>query len=129
MINPTRQLDRARELRREMTLPEGLLWRELRGRGLGPRFRRQVPIGPYIVDFYCPQAKLIVEVDGDFHGERMIQDRDRALWLDVQGYRVVRIRAVDVLTDLDSVLEGIHLHLTPPPAAGAASSPARGEGL
>src|SRR5215472_6034836 len=78
-------LERARQLRRDMTLPERLLWREVRGRALGPRFRRQVPIGPYVVDLYCPQAKLVVEVDGDFHGDRMIEDRDRALWLDAQG--------------------------------------------
>ena len=77
-------LDRARQLRRDMTLPERLLWREVRGRGLGPRFRPQVPIGPYIVDFYCPQARLVVEVDGQFHGDRMIEDRDRAVWLDAK---------------------------------------------
>jgi very-short-patch-repair endonuclease len=129
MLDRARPLDRARQLRREMTLPEGLLWRELRGHGLGAKFRRQVPLGPFIVDFYCAQTKLVVEVDGAFHGDRMISDRDRALWLDAQGYRVLRVRAVDVLTDLDAVLEGICLHLTPPPAAGAASSPARGEGL
>jgi len=112
-----------------MTLPERLLWREVRGRGLGPRFRRQVPLGHYIVDFYCPQAGLIVEVDGEFHGDRMIYDRGRALWLDAQGYRMVRVRAIDVLTDLDSVLEGILLHLTPPPVRGLTPSPARGEGV
>jgi len=121
-------LERARQLRRDMTLPERLLWREVRGRGLGPRFRRQVPIGPYIVDFSCPQAKLVVEVDGDFHGDRMIEDRDRALWLDVQGYRVVRFAAVDVLVDLDAVVERLSLLLAPPPVRGRTSSPARGEG-
>ena len=121
-------LERARQLRRDMTLPERLLWRELRGRSLGPRFRRQVPIGPYIVDFYCPQAKLIVEVDGDFHGEQMIEDRDRALWLDAQGYRVARCAAVDVLVDLEGVVERLPLLLAPPPGRGRPTSPARGEG-
>jgi very-short-patch-repair endonuclease len=121
-------LDCARQLRRDMTLPERMLWREVRGRGLGPRFRRQVPIGPYVVDFYCPQAKLVVEVDGDFHGDRLIEDRDRAVWLDAQGYRVVRVQAVDILTALEDVLERLLLLLTPPPVRGRTSSPARGEG-
>jgi very-short-patch-repair endonuclease len=120
-------LDRARQLRRDMTLPERLLWREVRGRGLGPRFRRQVPIGPYIVDFSCPQARLVVEVDGQFHGDRMIEDRDRAVWLDAQGYRVVRVQAVEVLTELEDVLERLSLLLTPPPVRDRTSSPARGE--
>jgi very-short-patch-repair endonuclease len=128
MPDQPRRLDRARELRRDMTLPERLLWREVRGHALGPKFRRQVPLGPYIADFYCPRAKLVVEVDGQFHGDRMIPDRDRALWLDAHGYRVLRVAAVDVLTDLDSVLEGILLRLTPPPVRGRTSSPARGEG-
>jgi very-short-patch-repair endonuclease len=121
-------LDRARQLRRDMTLPERLLWREVRGRALGPRFRRQVPIGPYIVDFYCPAVRLIVEVDGDFHGDQMIKDRDRALWLDAQGYRIVRIPAIDVLVELDAVLERLSLLLAPPPGRCRPSSPARGEG-
>jgi very-short-patch-repair endonuclease len=126
-------LDRARQLRRDMTLPEQLLWREVRGRGLGPRFRRQVPIGPYIVDFYCPQARLVVEVDGEFHGDRMIEDRDRAVWLDAQGYRVVRVQAVEVLTELEDVLERLSLLLTPlrsvagpPPPPGGRSQWATG---
>src|SRR6516162_7969476 len=103
-------------------------WRELRGRGLGPRFRRQVPIGPYIVDLYCPQAKLVVEVDGDFPGDRMIEDRDRALWLDAQGDRVVRFAGVDVLVDLEAVVERLSLLLVPPPVRGRTSSPARAHG-
>ena len=121
-------LERARQLRRDMTLPERLLWRELRGRGLGPRFRRQVPIGPFIVDFYCPQAKLVVEVDGEFHGDRMIEDRDRTLWLDAQGYRVVRFAAVDVLVDLDAVVERLSLLLTPLRVAADPPPPPGGRG-
>jgi very-short-patch-repair endonuclease len=111
-----------------MTLPERLLWREVRGRGLGPRFRRQVPIGPYIVDFLCPQARLVVEVDGDFHCNQVIEDRDRDDWLAAHGYRVVRESAVDVLTDLENVLERLSVLLGPPPARGRATSPASGGG-
>src|SRR5437016_4738399 len=83
-------LDRARQLRREMTLPERLLWREIRGRQLGPRFRRQVPMDPYVVDFYCSEAKLIVEVDGEFHLERHHEDARRTACLERRGYRVMR---------------------------------------
>jgi len=122
-------LDRARQLRRDMTLAERLPWREVRGRALGPRFRRQVPIGPYIVDFYCPAASLIVEVDGEIHNERIVEDRERTLWLESRGYRVVRVPAIDVLVDLDAVLEWLSLLLSPPPGRGRPSSPARGEGL
>src|SRR5215472_4887098 len=119
-------LERARQLRCDMTLPERLLWREVRGRGLGPRFRRQVPIGPYIVDLYCPQAKLVAEVDGDFHGDRMIENRDRALWLDAQGYRVVRFAAVDVMVDLEAVVERGCLFFSSPLRSAAGPPPPPG---
>ena len=136
-------LDRARQLRREMTLPERLLWREIRGRQLGPRFRRQVPplpprggggpsgpegaLDPYVVDFYCSEAKLIVEVDGEFHGERHEEDARRTACLERRGYRVVRFQAIEILVDLDAVLETLLFELDPPPALRA-TSPARGEG-
>src|SRR5258708_15655061 len=86
-------LDRARLLRREMTLPERLLWREIRGRRLGPRFRRQVPMEPYLVDFYCPHARLIVEVDGELHAERQVEDARPTARLESRGYRVIRFQA------------------------------------
>src|ERR1700704_1901074 len=119
-------LDRARQLRREMTLPERLLWREIRGRQLGPRFRRQVPMDPYVVDFYCSEAKLIVEVDGEFHGERHEEDARRTACLERRGYRVVRFQAIEILVDLDAVLETLLFELDPPPALRA-TPPARGE--
>ena len=82
MRAPTETFKRARTLRRTMTLPELLLWEKLRGRRLnGLRFRRQHPTGPYILDFYCPQAMLGVEVDGLAHegAEKAARDalRDR----------------------------------------------------
>src|SRR5215831_6209474 len=97
-----------------MTLPERLLWREVRSRGLGPRFRRQVPIGPYIVDFFCWEARLVVEVDGEVHGDRMTEDRVRDVWLAARGYSVERVPALDVLTDLEAVLERLFALLPPP---------------
>ena len=104
-------LDRARQLRRDMTLPERMLWNQLRGRQLGPRFRRQVPMGAFVVDFYCPKAKLVVEVDGEFHGDRQAEDATRTRWLEGQGCRVVRVQAVEVLTDLQTVLERLLLEI------------------
>lgn len=83
---------KARQLRREMTPYERDVWRVLRGRGLrGFKFRRQVPIGPFIVDFLCVEAGLIIEIDGDSHSSQLAYDRRRTIYLEAQGYRVVRI--------------------------------------
>ena len=107
MVAITETTRRARRLRRQLTLPEGLMWRALRGRGLADlRFRRQHPIGPYILDFYCHELKLAVEVDGQVHEhpDRLAHDRRRTDWLNQQGIRVIRIAARDVLDDLDAAL-------------------------
>ena len=100
---------RARRLRRSMTLPEGLLWQALRTRPEGLKFRRQHPLGPFIADFYCASAKLVIEVDGSGHGlgERPARDERRDLWMRGQGLRVVRIAAVDVMRDLEAVVRMI----------------------
>ncbi len=100
---------RARELRRSMSLPEGLLWQQLRTRPGGLKFRRQHPLGPYIADFFCPAAKLVIEVDGESHrmGNRPKHDGVRDKWFEEQGLRVVRFAATDVLNDLESVLRAV----------------------
>jgi very-short-patch-repair endonuclease len=97
---------RARALRRDMSLPEGLLWRELRQRPGGFKFRRQHPIGNLVVDFYCPSARLVVEVDGLAHdmGAQPKRDPARDAWLNAQGFRVLRITAPDVLRDVGPVV-------------------------
>lgn len=105
-------IGRARELRRAMTLPEVVLWQALRqGRLAGLRFRRQHPMGPYILDFYCASARLAVEVDGFAHDTGGQYDHDwfREAWLARQGVRVLRVRAGDVLRDerLERVLVAI----------------------
>lgn len=107
-----RTFKRARELRGGMTLPEIVLWQALRkGRLAGLRFRRQHPIGPYILDFYCPGARLAVEIDGLAHDDaaRVSHDERRDTWLAQRGVRVLRIHAADVLRDerLEGVLLGI----------------------
>lgn len=88
---------KARQLRKERSLPEALLWRELKQTDL--KFRQQHPVGTYVVDFYCAAAKACFEIDGVAHdmGDRAERDARRALWLEKQGYRVVRITASEVL--------------------------------
>jgi very-short-patch-repair endonuclease len=100
---------RARALRRDMTLPEGLLWRVLRSRPEGFKFRRQHPFGRCIVDFYCPATRLVIEIDGISHdmGDRPDRDRDRDLWLEGQGLQVLRFAASDVMKDLESAVAAI----------------------
>jgi very-short-patch-repair endonuclease len=97
----------ARRLRRNLSLPEKLLWVRLRASDV--RFRRQHPIGPYILDFYCPARKLAIEVDGFAHdtGDRPTRDEARTAWLRDQGIDVVRIPAKDVLPDPDGVADAL----------------------
>jgi very-short-patch-repair endonuclease len=80
------------------------LWAALRSRQVeGLKFRRQVPIGPFIADFYCHAARLVVEVDGDVHAGREAADRERSDWLKSQGLRVIRFTNREVLDHLDEV--------------------------
>ena len=89
---------RAKTLRRDQTLAEEALWRDLRGRRAGAKFRRQVPIGPFVVDFACLEARLVVEVDGPSHGTPggIAQDAGRDAWLKREGWRVVRVTNAEV---------------------------------
>ena len=89
----------ARQLRRTMSLPETLLWQHLRR--TKPRIRRQHPLGHFVLDFYCAEAKLVIEIDGYAHdtGTRPERDQARARWLKQQGLGVLRIKADEVLRD------------------------------
>jgi len=80
-----------------MTIPERTLWALQRRDQLKLHFRRQHPIGPFILDFYCAKAKLCVEIDGPVHAERLEYDRRRAEWLEREGIRVLRFSAEDVV--------------------------------
>jgi len=103
---------RARELRTDSTDAERLLWLKLRNRRLvGAKFRRQVSFPPYTVDFCCFEAKLIVEVDGSQHAERVAQDAVRTKRLEGDGFSVIRFWNNDVLTNTDGVLEAIMTEL------------------
>ena len=103
---------RSRDLRREMTLPEVLLWQQLRRRGAGHKWRKQHAAGPYTLDFYCDAAKLCVEIDGEAHsrGNRPEQDTVRDVWLLERGIATMRIAATDVLTNLENVVLFIAQH-------------------
>ena len=100
---------KARHLRRTMTLPEGLLWLELRRKAAGVKFKRQHPVGPFVLDFYCPAAKLGIEINGIAHdaGNRPEQDEHRDAFLGSQSIGVVRIAAKDVLRSPLDVTEAI----------------------
>jgi len=109
-----------RKLRREMTKSEWVLWSTLRNRKLGYKFRRQYSIGRYIVDFYCREARLIIEVDGISHdGSKYEYDMARQNFLIQKGFTVSRYSAEDVFNNLEGVIESINLLCkksnTPPP--------------
>jgi very-short-patch-repair endonuclease len=117
----------ARQLRKDMTDAERWLWYELRARRFDEmKFRRQVPIGDYIVDFVCHRAKLIVELDGSQHALFMEKDNERTAWLNSRGYRVLRFWNYQIFEEPGVVLEAIWnaVRLDPSPQP----SPARGEG-
>ena len=106
MHAPDETRDFARHLRRQLTLPETMLWQALKpGRAMGLKFRKQHPLGPYVLDFYCHQAGLAVEVDGLAHSlvGKAAGDARRDGWLADKGIRTLRIAARDVLKDADGV--------------------------
>ena len=119
MDAPGRTVRRGKQLRRRMTLPEVIVWYALRERKMGGwKFRRQHPKGRYVLDFYCDELKLAVEVDGDIHGfgDQPRRDGRRDTWLRLCGIEVLRIPARDVLYDMD----GVHLLLQDRTVARAA---------
>ena len=112
----------ARNLRTTMTNAEHLIWSKIRRKQIGDlQFYRQKNIGHYIVDFYCPKGKLIIEVDGGQHYEKagMKKDQERDRYLQGLGLTVLRFSDIDVLKNIDGVIERIHEHikfsLLPPP--------------
>ena len=126
----------ARKLRREMSLPEVLLWVELRKRPAGLKFRRQQPASRKVTDFFCHAARLVVEVDGQAHDSIEVAERDapRDAWFALRGVRVLRIPAREVLNNLQGVVlaivqtarAGTPLHH---PAAPGGPPPLPGEDL
>lgn len=105
----------ARRLRRTMTDAELKLWMRLRDRQLdGAKFRRQHPLGPYVLDFFCESERLVIEVDGGQHADCAAKDEKRSAWLIAKGCRVLRFWNHDVLNNIDGVLETIQRALKSP---------------
>lgn len=105
-------LIKARSLRSEMTEAEKALWLQLRDRRLaGFKFRRQLPVGHFVADFACWQAKLIVEVDGGQHTERVFYDQQRSRFLERQGFTVIRFWNDEILHNWEGVRQVILWHL------------------
>ncbi|MGX5173711.1 endonuclease domain-containing protein [Aliikangiella sp. IMCC44653] len=102
-------------LRKQQTFQENILWGKIRGRQLGFKFRRQHGIGNYIVDFYCPENKLVIEIDGDshFNHESVKKDHKRDTYLKSIGITVLRFTNLDITENIDSVLEKIKQSLDP----------------
>ena len=113
MQSTSAKLEFARHLRRESTDAERLLWFHLRDRRLGVKFRRQQPLGTYVVDFLSVDARLIVELDGSQHQQDV--DADRTCFLERRGFRVLRFWNHDALVRTESVLEVILANVAPHP--------------
>jgi very-short-patch-repair endonuclease len=103
------KLQRAKELRREMTPAEAILWQEVRANKLGVHFRRQQVIAGFIVDFYCHKAALVIEVDGDIHDLQKEEDARRGKALTELGLRVVRFRNEEIIKNIDGVIRAIRV--------------------
>jgi very-short-patch-repair endonuclease len=110
MRAPQKTIGTARHLRRKLSVPEARLWSRLRQRMPGkPIFRRQHPIGPYVLDFYCAKAHLGIEIDGISHdmADRPQHDERREAWLKKHGVTVVRISAGDLTRNVDEAADAI----------------------
>ena len=112
MLKPSeRTRTNARRGRSDPTLPEAVFWKFLRDRRLeGLKFRRQLPLGPYIADFACPSIRLIVELDGGIHALRAESDAARDAWLTANGWTVMRFANEAVLTHPALLFEAVRCH-------------------
>lgn len=119
-------LERARELRQPQTAAEATLWHHLRNRNLIYKFRRQHPIERFIIDFYCAEAKLCIEIDGDSHlkAEQAEYDAARTEYLEQLGYKVIRFTNDDVRYNIhavvDEIIKQVEMRIAPHPALSPA---------
>ena len=106
----------ARENRKNQTPAENLIWQKvLRSKQLEHyKFHRQKPIGPYVVDFYCAELRLVIEIDGDSHAEQIDYDTQRTAFLESRGLRVIRYANRDILSNLASIYEDLQTKLETP---------------
>ncbi len=120
IFNRSAEKEKRRGLRSRMTEAEQLLWEKIRNKQVGGlRFRRQVSIGPYIVDFYCPEKRLAVELDGGYHDDATVHENDayRTKFLASMGITVMRFTNDEVLVERDKVIAVIQNSPTPTRAA------------
>ena len=103
--------ERAKSLRANLTEPERRLWYRLRANRLGVKFERQVVLAPYIADFAARSERLVIELDGDTHGETQAYDAARTRALEARGYRVLRFTNADVIGNMDGILRAILIAL------------------
>ena len=116
-MQPERTIRRARRLRKTPTRAEDFFWTLVRDRQIDDlRFRRQVPIGVYVVDFACLSARLIIEADGSVHALRTFDDAKRDAWLTSQGFRVLRFPNSEILARPNHVLAAIRDAVSKPPS-------------
>lgn len=121
-------LDHAKTLRTRQTDAEQRLWYHLRAhRFMNLKFKRQKPMGRYIVDFICHESWLIVEVDGGQHQENAAYDRERDFWLQEQGYTILRFWNHEVMQQIEEVLEAIRQAVQPTLSPGPSPASGRGE--
>ncbi|WP_298244938.1 endonuclease domain-containing protein [uncultured Bradyrhizobium sp.] len=114
MVSTSIRRAAAKRLRANTTPHERVLWRALKDLPMdGSHFRRQAPIGPYVVDFFCPAKRLIIELDGGHHNEDAMAKRDaeRQRWLEDEGYHVIRFWNSEITADLIAVVERIYVEL------------------
>jgi very-short-patch-repair endonuclease len=119
---------RAKDLRKKLTEPEHRLWYHLRANRLGVKFQKQAVLAPYIADFASRSERLVIELDGDTHGDSGAYDAARTRTLEARGYRVIRFTNADVMTNLDGVLRAILIALgrdpeSPHPLQGEREEP------
>jgi very-short-patch-repair endonuclease len=136
---PTATVKRAKRFRRELSLPEAMLWQLLRGKPNGHRFRRQHPAGPYVLDFFCARVNLAIEIDGFAHetGDRPARDARRDAWLAEHRIDTLHIPAAEVLDDVVEVANAIVMMVeqrlaafgkAPPSGFRPATSPSQVDG-
>ena len=105
-------VQKARDLRKNRTYPEAILWSALRRRQVGDyHFRRQHPQGPYVLDFVCLKARLAIEIDGPSHDQTVARDEHRTAYLEERGFRLLRFTNEDVRQNLSGVVETIRMAL------------------
>ncbi|MHB8174381.1 MAG: endonuclease domain-containing protein [Nitrospirota bacterium] len=117
----------ARHLRKNLTPAEGVLWKRLRYKRLGHKFRRQHAVGRFIADFACIEQKLIIELDGEHHASQTERDRERDYFLTEHGYKVLRFWNYEVERDIGKVINVINQNLNEPPAPGPSPASKGGE--